>query len=109
MFLLTFALVYPLIDAAKGDSGKMTHLLEGIPLETRDRIAGWRLDEIEPGLLSVYEEMPVVNVDGKGVRNVLACHNARFDVALVNGASQEMTNLLERISYQAAGTDLSSF
>ena len=100
MFLLTFALVYPLIDAAKGVSGKMTHLLEGIPLETRDRIAGWRLGETELGLLSVYEEMQVVNLDGKGVRDVLACHDARFDAVLVNGTAQEMANLLEGIPYQ---------
>lgn len=100
MFLLTFALVYPLIDAAKGVSGKMTHLLEGIPLETRDRIAGWRLGETERGLLSAYENMQVKNLDKEGVRRVLTCRDTDFDAVLVNGTAEEMSSLLEGLSYQ---------
>ncbi|WP_421258873.1 ArnT family glycosyltransferase [Aeromonas sp. 600886] len=100
MFLLTFTLVYPLIDAAKGVSGKMARLLEGIPLEKRDRIAGWQLGETELGLLSAYEQMQVMNLDREKVRDVVACRDARFDAVLVNGTAGERVKLLEGIPYQ---------
>ncbi|WP_337073291.1 hypothetical protein [Aeromonas veronii] len=100
IFLLTFTLVYPLIDAAKGVSGKMALLLDRIPPETRDRIAGWRLGETELGLLSAYEEMRVANLDREMVRNVIACRDTRFDAVLVNGTAGERGQLLEGIPYQ---------
>lgn len=84
MFMLTFILAYPAIDAAKNMKDDIQHFLFKIPIEQRANIAGWQFGETERGLFSVYGDWQITNVDKARLNAILTCQDPVYTSLLIN-------------------------
>ncbi|MCP3322720.1 dolichyl-phosphate-mannose--protein mannosyltransferase [Aeromonas hydrophila] len=84
MFMLTFILAYPAIDAAKNMKDDTQHFLFKIPIAQRTNIAGWQFGETERGLFSVYGDWQITNVDKARLNAILTCQDPVYTSLLIN-------------------------
>lgn len=83
LFLMSFVQLFPVIDQAKGMETGIRHFLAQVPPAERDHIAAWRLEETELGLLSVYGQWPLANLDDARVLQILRCQDPQYRSVLV--------------------------
>ena len=106
MFMLTFILAYPAIDAAKNMKDDTQHFLVKIPLEQRANIAGWQFGETERGLFSVYGNWQITNVDKARLNAILTCKDPVYTSLLINQDDPhfQLAQLLAELPYQLLAT-----
>ncbi|CAJ1826782.1 hypothetical protein OPFLODJI_02336 [Aeromonas hydrophila] len=106
MFLLTFILAYPAIDAAKNMKDDTQHFLVKIPIEQRANIAGWQFGETERGLFSVYGNWQITNVDKTRLNAILTCRDPVYTSLLINQDDPhfQLAQLLAGLPYRLLAT-----
>lgn len=83
LFLMSFVQLFPVIDQSKGMETGIRNFLTQVPEAGRDHIAAWRLEETELGLLSVYGQWTLANLEDGRVVQILRCQDKQYSSVLV--------------------------